>query len=379
MSKLLNLLQRLDAPTKNVFEVPQAKKKEVPPPVTTVPPMTEKELDAVTTQLIPVASGKGGVGKTNMSVNMSIALADKLRETKPDARVVLVDCDFGLPNADLLLQAKVDITIEDFVSKKVGSLSDVMIQTGFDGLWFLSGAATPSMTLSNLLYQQRQKFVRNIKSLRADYVILDLGASVHFEVLDFFSMVNAGVVVTNPEPTAMRDSYLFVRAALHRKIRQDGKDWPELLEYLDRLERNEIEIPSVPGLLNQLHKDGKMVEHRALKTILESFVPKLIMNRSEDFDEGAAAAKRFRDEARRELGVDISYLGPVMNDPHVIRAVKESVPFIRRYPNCDASEWIRNITEKIMDNSDFNIDRNFFSFGSYIKRLFTGKNATKAG
>lgn len=369
MSKILELLQRIETPTRNIFEWAPA------PPAPVLADNNDDETDEdldFDTHLIPIASGKGGVGKTNVSVNLSIALADRIAAREPSAKVILVDCDFGLPNADILLGARIERSIDDFVSKKVNGLSDIVTPTAFPCLSFLSGAATPSMTLSNLQYQQRQKFLRHLKKLKAKYLVLDLGASVHFEVIDFFSMVNSGVVVTNPEPTALRDSYLFIRATLIRKIRQEAKELTHLIELLDRMERGEMDIPSIPGVLNEVQKTGNLVEYKSLKSILDEFRPKLIMNRSETFEEGLEAAKRMREEARRELGIDISYLGPVLADQCVVRAVKESVPFIRRFPESDASHWIRNIAERIESNSDFKIEKNYFSFGEYFRKLFGG-------
>jgi MinD-like ATPase involved in chromosome partitioning or flagellar assembly len=188
-------------------------------------------------------------------------------------------------------------------------------------------------------------------------------------------MVNAGLVVTNPEPTAMRDSFLFLRATLLRKIRQECREFPEIIDRLDRLEAGTLEIPSVPGLLAEIQKTGLLVEYKSLKTLLDSFRPKLVMNRAEEFNEGLEAARRMRDEARRELGIDIAYLGPIMADPCVVRAVKESAPFLRRFPESDAAHWIRNLAQRVEENSDFEIERNYFSFGSYLKRLFGGAKA----
>lgn len=327
---------------------------------------------SIETRLIPIASGKGGVGKTNISVNLSIALADLVVAAAHPGKVILVDCDFGLPNADILLNASIDRSIDDFIGKKLENLSDALTPTGIDRLHFLSGSATPSMTLSNLQYQQRQKFLRHIRSLNAEYVILDLGASVHYEVVDFFAMVNTGIVVTNPEPTAMRDSYLFLRAVVYRKIQKEAKEWPIIAEYMDLLENGQLPIPTIPGVLDQLRNDQRTLEHKALKSILEAFRPKLIMNRSETFEEGLEAARKMNSEARRELGIEISYLGPIIDDPCVVKAVKESTPFLRRFPSCEASEWMRKLANRIVEQDDFSLEKNYFSFGNYIKRIFSG-------
>jgi flagellar biosynthesis protein FlhG len=369
VSKLLELLQRIETPNRNIFEMPKPAAVESSPVLEPADEDAEDETP-LELRLIPIASGKGGVGKTNVSVNLSIALADRLQARDVDLSIILVDCDFGLPNADILLGAKHGRNIDDFMNRKIHTLSDAVAQTGVPGLRFLSGAQTPSMTLSNLQYQQRKKFLRNLRSLKATYVLLDLGASVHFEVLDFFAMVNSGVVVTNPEPTAMRDSFLFIRATLMRKIQQEAKDQPMIMDLLEKLERQELEIPSVPGMLSQIQKSGNLLEYKSLKTIIDAFRPKLIVNRAETFEEGVEMARKMRDEARRELGIEISYLGPVLHDVCVVKAVKEAVPFIRRFPESDASHWVRNIAQRIEENSDFEIERNYFSFGTYLRRLF---------
>jgi flagellar biosynthesis protein FlhG len=377
VSKLLELLQRIETPNRNIFEMPKPAAVEPEP----IADPAEEEIDddsPLEMRLIPIASGKGGVGKTNVSVNLSIALADRLQAKNEDHSIILVDCDFGLPNADILLGAKIARNIDDFVNRKIHTLADAVAPTGVPGLRFLSGAQTPSMTLSNLQYQQRKKFLRNLRSLKARYILLDLGASVHFEVLDFFSMVNSGIVVTNPEPTAMRDSFLFIRATLIRKIQQEAKEQPRIMDLLEKLERQELDIPSIPGILSQIQKSGNLLEYKCLKSIIDGFRPKLIVNRAETFDEGVEMARKMRDEARRELGIEIAYLGPVLHDDCVVRAVKEAVPFLRRFPESDASHWVRNIAQRIEENSDFEIERNYFSFGTYLRRLFGGTRAQGA-
>ncbi|RMH55850.1 MAG: MinD/ParA family protein [Candidatus Hydrogenedentota bacterium] len=370
LSKILELLQRIETPKRKLFELP-------PPPAASAPDLEadidEEEIDpTIDTRLVPIASGKGGVGKTNVAVNLSIALADRLEKVNPNGRVILVDCDFGLPNADILLGTRDTRTIDDFVKKRITRLSEAAVPTAVRRLFFLSGSATPSRTLSNLHYQQRQKFLRHLRSLRADFIVLDLGASVHFEVVDFFAMVNTGIIVTNPEPTALRDSFLFLRTVILRKIQQEMKQSPAVADLLNRLDRGELEVPSIPGLLRELQRAGRFFEHKTLRAVLESVQPKIIVNRADHFDEGLEVIRRFRSETKKELGIEVSYLGPVLQDDNVVRAVKEGTPFLRRFPECDASHWIRNIAERISENRDFEIEKNYFSFGSYLKRLFGG-------
>lgn len=151
---------------------------------------------------------------------------------------------------------------------------------------------------------------------------------------------------------------------------------PLVLEFMDKLDAGELEIPSVPGVLSAIQKSHHLVEYKAVKSVLDAFRPKLVVNRAETFDEGLEVARKMREEARRELGIEIGYLGPVIHDACVVRAVKESAPFLRRFPESDAALWIRNLAQRIEENGEFEIERNYFSFGSYLKRLFgMGRNA----
>ena len=316
-------------------------------------------------RLIPIASGKGGVGKTNLSVNLSIALSQ--RAGKPS--VVLMDADFGLPNADILLGASRGPNLDDFVHRAIENLSDIARPTRIPGLRFVSGSQTPSMTLSNLQYQERQLFVKHIKSLSADYVLLDLGASVHFEVLDFFSMVNRGVVITNPEPTARRDAGTFLRAALIRRLKTETALLPRLAEGVDDLEQGSLSSPR--ALVNRLDRTGGEREAYTLRQILKRFRPQIVINRAESPKEAADTFRKLEEEVR-PFDLEPGLLGWVMDDAALVRAVKEESPVLLAYPGAPCVEGIRDIAEKISTDREMTLERNYFSFTEYIKRVFRG-------
>lgn len=317
-------------------------------------------------RLIPIASGKGGVGKTNLSVNLAVALAR--RPERPS--VVLMDADFGLPNADILLGASAGPTLDDFARRKTNDLAAVARPTAVEGLRFLSGAENPSMTLAHLQYQKRRMFQRHIRTLAADFVLLDLGASVHFEVLDFFSMVNRGVVVTNPEPTARRDALLFIKAALLRRIKTETRSIPRLSQGVEEIE--EGLLPNPRRLLHRLDRLGAALEAKTLRQILARFRPLVVVNRVETESEGAKTFERIQADLD---GWEIKpgLLGFVPDDPLVVRSVKEEAPLLLSYPNAPAAAAITRIANALHDDKEMTLERNYFSFTDYIRRVFGGR------
>jgi flagellar biosynthesis protein FlhG len=161
-------------------------------------------------QIVPVASGKGGVGKTLVAANLAIALAQANR------RVILADLDLGGSNLHLVLGLNVGgPSIGTFLGKKKIDFSEAVHETGIPNLRFIPGdAEIPG--LANLTASQKNMIVRRLSGLDADYLILDLGAGTSQNTLDFFLMSGQGIIVTTPTPTATVNAYLFLKNAAFR-------------------------------------------------------------------------------------------------------------------------------------------------------------------
>jgi flagellar biosynthesis protein FlhG len=167
-------------------------------------------------QIVPVASGKGGVGKTLVAANLAIALAQANR------RVILADLDLGGSNLHLVLGLNVGgPSIGTFLGKKKIDFSEAVHETGIPNLRFIPGdAEIPG--LANLTASQKNMIVRRLSGLDADYLILDLGAGTSQNTLDFFLMSGQGIIVTTPTPTATVNAYLFLKNAAFRLLQRSA-------------------------------------------------------------------------------------------------------------------------------------------------------------
>ena len=148
-------------------------------------------------QIIPIASGKGGVGKSLLAANLAIALGQQGK------KVVLVDTDIGLRNLDVVIgQASPKTGIGTFLAGE-HKFEDIIEETDYENVRFIAGdSEIPG--LSALKIFQKNSLIKKFQSLDADYLIIDLGAGTHLTILDLFLLSPQGIVVTAPTVTAER-------------------------------------------------------------------------------------------------------------------------------------------------------------------------------
>lgn len=153
---------------------------------------------------IAVISGKGGVGKSNIAVNLSVCLSSE------GHRVALVDADLGLANADLLLNVKSRYTLSHLVSGN--RTLDEIIVAGPAGIQFIPGGSGVHH-LANLSSFERHNLIRQLQQLEnnTDMIVFDCGAGVSSNVMSFALAADWVVVITTPEPTAITDAYAMIK------------------------------------------------------------------------------------------------------------------------------------------------------------------------
>ena len=163
-------------------------------------------------RIIPIASGKGGVGKSLVSANMAIAFAQNGK------RVVLADLDLGASNLHLVLGQQAPKTgIGTFLNNVKSDFSAVISETDVRGLRFIPGDNEIPGT-ANLTTTQRRALVKQLLALKddTDILILDLGAGTHQSILEFFLLSNQGIVVSAPAVTAVLNAYVFLKNTVFR-------------------------------------------------------------------------------------------------------------------------------------------------------------------
>ncbi|MBI3179572.1 MAG: P-loop NTPase, partial [Deltaproteobacteria bacterium] len=158
-------------------------------------------------QVIAIGGGKGGIGKSLLAANLAIHAAELGKQ------VIVIDADLGGANLHTCLGMKPpQVTLSDFVNRKVKDLEAVVTPTPIKGLGLVSGALD-LLGAANPKYTQKLRLLREVTRLDVDVVIIDLGGGTGFNILDFFLIADHGILTAMPEPTSIENAYRFIKAA----------------------------------------------------------------------------------------------------------------------------------------------------------------------
>ncbi|MCF7928985.1 MAG: P-loop NTPase [Spirochaetales bacterium] len=293
-------------------------------------------------RVLPIASGKGGVGKSLLAANLAIAL------TQQGKSVVLADLDLGGSNLHIILGTpNVKLGIGSFLNNKDLSFDQIIVQTEYPGLRFVPGdAEIPG--IANLQSGQKGKLIRRLKGMEADYLVLDLGAGTNFNTLDFFLMSGRGMIITTPNLTATVNAYLFLKNAMFRIMASSMKKKSEGGQYLESLKKEgqSLQRVYIPRLLDDLDRiDPKNAA--ALRESISRFRPRLVFNMLED-PKDADRAGRLRKSVREYLGIDLEHLGVMYRDDMQDIALSSRLPIITYKPESVLSQAVARIADKLI-------------------------------
>lgn len=247
--------------------------------------------EANTTLSIAVASGKGGVGKTNLALNLCLALHEL------GGSLILLDADLGLANLDVLLGLSPEKNLQDLLGDDAAE--SVVIPLAGERLVLLPSASGVA-DLVEMDEDVRGLLLGKLDALfrRYEFLVLDLGAGISPTVLSFAAMPQERIVVITPEPTSLTDSYALIKV---------------------------------------LH-----TQHQ-----IKNF--QIIVNMAESEREAKNAFTRLAQACERFLNLPISLLGAVARDPMVTESVRHQVPLLKFAPDCQAARDIRKIAATIME------------------------------
>jgi flagellar biosynthesis protein FlhG len=289
---------------------------------------------------IAVGGGKGGVGKTLVAANLAVALADEGHQ------VVAVDTDLAGANLHSCLGERArESHLGDFLVGREPDLGKLVAETRITNLrWIGSGPGhTGFAKLRPVLHAE---LARALRALSCDFVVLDVGAGAHPEVVDFFLLGDDGVLVLLPEPTALENAYAFLRAALHRRLELASLSEEARERIRDALDpRNERGIRNPFDLLRDLESLGGDEAERCAEA-LQRFRPRLLVNQVRSVDDirlGFSVAS----VCHKVFGVEADYVGYVNHDECVRRAVLAREPVVRAFPESDAAVYLKRIARKL--------------------------------
>ena len=272
-------------------------------------PAGEKPEGRSATRIIAVSSGKGGVGKTNIAINLALAYA------QTGKKVIVMDADLGLANVNVVLGVIPRYNLYHLIRKQK-SLSEILVDTSY-GIQIIAGASGFSK-IANLNEEERHDFIAELAALsNADVLIIDCAAGVSNNVISFIAAADDALIVTTPEPTAITDAYGIIKIIATE------------IENLDL------------GL-------------------------KLVVNRVKSVVEGKRVAERVINIAGQFLNLKVDYLGFVYDDPVVHTAVVRQKPFLVLEPKSRAALCIRHLVGRL-ENYEY---RDGKGIPTFLKKLF---------
>jgi flagellar biosynthesis protein FlhG len=307
------------------------------------------------TIILPVASGKGGTGKTIFSANLGITLAQK-RKT-----VVLVDLDLGGSNLHTCLGIKnSNPGIGDLIYKKVDSLAALLVKTEIDRLYFIPGDSLFTGT-ANLDYTTKRKIIKQIQNLAADYIILDLGSGSTFNTIDFFLTSSTGIIITTPETTAILNAYSFLKTTLFRLLYRSfpakSRERAAILTFLtNRLEGTRITFQSLMEQITRINPQSASTLH----TQLQGLRPRIIINMVRTKNDLAIGSK-LRQITRLNLLIEVEYIGFLHKNQDVSTSIIQRKPLVLLTPHSPYSQSINAIAEKLISSTLYPIPALFES------------------
>lgn len=269
-------------------------------------------------RVITVTSGKGGVGKSNVSINLAVQFK------KMGLNVIIFDADFGLANIEVMFGAVPNHNLADLIYKGK-NIRDV-ITWGPMGIGFISGGSGIA-GLSNLRKDHINYLIHNLAELDtlADVIIIDTGAGISDAVLEFLVASDEVLLVTTPEPTSITDSYSLLKT-LNRHSRYDR-------------------------------------DHTTIK---------VISNKVESLDEGLFLFNKLNMVVTRYLKIPIEYLGAVPQDQLLNRAVMQQSPVSIQNPSAKSSKAFETLTATLMAKNEEQVQKRTGMAG-FFSNFVTGK------
>ncbi len=272
------------------------------------------------TRILAVASGKGGVGKTSIAVNLAIQLASEGNS------VIMLDADLGMANIEIMFGVRPKHALSEVISGAM-QMSEVLTPTPY-GVQIIAGVSGMA-SAADMGQPQRLRLIEGFKRLASvDYLIIDTGAGISRNVIDFVLAAEDVYVVVTPEPTSVQDAY---------------------------------------GLIKVLSGHPR------------SIIPEIhiLVNRISSASLGETLAAKLQQAARQFLSLHVTYAGTIVEDDHVKKGILERIPFSVRYPHCDASLEIRHMAHEL--TSEMVISSGGSGIQGMIGRLFRKKEAISRG
>ncbi|MBS0153203.1 MAG: P-loop NTPase [Nitrospira sp.] len=286
-------------------------------------------------QIISVASGKGGVGKSVVATNLALLLARKGKQ------VVLADLDVGGADAHILLGLlNPSITLTDFLTHRVEQLDAVAQRLPLHPNLRIIPGTGDTLATANMPYSQKKRLIRHFQDIHTDIILVDIGAGTSYHALDFFLMADHHIAVATPDPTSVLDLYRFIKLAAIRRVLSMFLMRDVTAEGLANRDYSSVE--EVLDVAGKTDESGRKIA----ETTLQTFHPSLILNRTSG--RARVNVPQLKKLLKEYVGGDLSLLGEIPDDSSIEQAVRAYVPVIQHNPSSPAALALGQIADALL-------------------------------
>jgi flagellar biosynthesis protein FlhG len=285
--------------------------------------------------IVSIASGKGGVGKSVVAGNLALLLARK------GSQVVLADLDIGGADGHVLFGLlNPPLTLTDFLNRRVERLDEVAQSLPVHPNLRIIPGTGDTLATANMAYSKKKRLIRHFQDIQADVIVVDIGAGTSYHALDFFLMADHHLAVATPDPTSVLDLYRFIKLAAIRRVLSMFLARDVMAEAL--ADRDFSSVEEVLDVAGKTDEEGRRIATMTLRT----FQPALILNRVSG--RSRVNVLQLRKLLKEYVGGDLTLLGEIPEDPAMERAVRSYLPVVEHNPNSPAAVALRGVANALM-------------------------------
>lgn len=322
------------------------------------------------TTIIPIAGGKGGVGKSFVTANLAVALARR------GHRTIAVDLDLGNSNLHSLLGLEnrnpgVGEYLRGTVKCKP---SELVVETSVSGLGFVPGDGRMPF-MANITYNQKLALIKFLKALPARYVLVDLSAGTAFNTLDLFQIGNSGILVTTPEHPSLMSALVFVKNLVLRAVDRGLRRDASLTTKLNDMYKQSVHDPIFT--LQSFHDDLAEAQPKAgetIKAICHRIRPRFVYNMVESVEDTEIFANIDRTLAE-VLSIECEHLGLIPYDPAVRQFLKEPGIYYSKARESETVATIDRLAHRVVHLWDRHIEGSADLLAEYARKVLQNRDA----
>jgi len=295
-------------------------------------------------EVISVGGGKGGVGKSCFSANLGTQLS------RMGKRVVLVDADIGSANLHTITGVRYpERTLDDFIKGRISRIEDTLINTPYPRLQLLS-SASDVLSITEPNFAERQRLFKAIRGLDTDIIVFDIAAGTNMRTMDFFSLAPIMVIVIEPVPTSLENSFLFLKNLLLRHLMRLFYHNPQTRKIIAEMISPQGGRPTMMPF-NELLDKLEAIAPKKIQDYKKNFVGKLtqvylVANRLRSPQQKEVFV-RFVKIVKRYLALNLKILGNLPFELNMDSAIIARTPFVIQYPQSGYSQEMYNVINNL--------------------------------